>query len=476
MENKEFIDTTAIQGILLNPYGDLPCGAYCLIEVVDNRLARQWLAEIEPLITRADIDKPKQAINVAFTFTGLKAIGLQNAIAGTFSQAFEEGMVSDHRTRILGDTDASEPAQWIWGGPKEEQEFNATRIHILLMIFGSTAAEVKAIQNQLLCATDGCKGIQLLFPSIVTTELSEYKEHFGFRDGVSQPIIAGTYQEARFAAQEIPSAVIKAGEFILGFQNQYDQQSLSPLVKTDSNAVKNLFPTSSDAERDFGKFGTYLVVRDLAQDVAGFWLAVKSAAEPFSSESEIDALAEKLVGRSLDGAPLAVSDNSAGTRMNKFTYKPQDAQGFGCPIGAHVRRANPRDSLGDDASLALETTQAHRIIRRGRSYGIPKLGAARYQADHENRGLFFICLNANIERQFEFIQGTWLNNPNFSRLCGENDPLTGDPKRAPEGFMTIQAQPIRKRLRNLQRYVTTQGGAYFFLPGIAALRYLSQIV
>jgi deferrochelatase/peroxidase EfeB len=166
------------------------------------------------------------------------------------------------------------------------------------------------------------------------------------------------------------------------------------------------------------------------------------------------------------------ADDPALSKADDFGYRDSDAQGFKCPIGSHVRRSNPRDTLGPDAATALATANRHRILRRGRSYGVrPK---DRRIDDGVPRGLHFLCLNSDIERQFEFVQQTWVNNPVFGGLDGEVDPLVGNLVKGDEIF-TVQADPLRRRVHNLERFVTLKGGAYFFLPSIRALRYLASL-
>jgi deferrochelatase/peroxidase EfeB len=149
--------------------------------------------------------------------------------------------------------------------------------------------------------------------------------------------------------------------------------------------------------------------------------------------------------------------------------------GFGCPLGAHIRRANPRDSLPsrDGAEPKLKTggllkaVNAHRILRRGRKYG-PDITDLRGD-DEEERGLLFICLNSDLARHFEFVQQTWLLNPSFATLSGETDPMLG-----PKGRMTIPALPLRQR-PEIDTFVQLVGGEYFFLPSIPALDYLAGL-
>jgi deferrochelatase/peroxidase EfeB len=141
-------------------------------------------------------------------------------------------------------------------------------------------------------------------------------------------------------------------------------------------------------------------------------------------------------------------------------------------MGSHIRRANPRDALGPDSATALNSANRHRILRRGRSYG-HRLDNPMVN-DGGERGLHFICLNSDIERQFEFVQQTWINNPVFGGLDGEVDPLVGN---LPKGdcIFTVQGQPLRTRVHGLSRFVTVKGGAYFFLPSMRALKYLASL-
>ena len=203
-------------------------------------------------------------------------------------------------------------------------------------------------------------------------------------------------------------------------------------------------------------------------------------------------LAAKLVGRFRDGTPLALSpDRPYGTtleerldpkslgRLTDFTYG-NDKEGTGCPMSSHTRRMNPRDSLGFDGVLV----NRRRIIRRGVPYGewvpedLPPDQAEeldRYDARRESsHGVIFVALNANLERQFEFVQREWVNYGNDFRQGNDRDPLLGN--RDGEDRLVIQgdasgAEPRPPRVyTGLPQFVTTRGGAYFFIPGLTALR------
>ena len=140
-----------------------------------------------------------------------------------------------------------------------------------------------------------------------------------------------------------------------------------------------------------------------------------------------------------------------------------------CPLGAHVRRANPRDSLPPNPGTeeSRQVNRRHRLLRRGRNYG-----PGGTEPSDAPRGLHFLCLNANIARQYEFVQHSWVNDPNFAGMVGVEDPLTG-PRAGTTSFIE-PAVPVRRRHTGLPQFVQVRGGAYFFLPGIRALRYLSS--
>jgi deferrochelatase/peroxidase EfeB len=223
-----------------------------------------------------------------------------------------------------------------------------------------------------------------------------------------------------------------------------------------------------------------MVVRELRQNVAAFWKSLKAAADkinahnPSAKPVTADWLAERVIGRNIDGHLLCPSGLLAADGFNlpqnAFGFKKIDPEGHGCPLGSHVRRANPRDGQAKDLAAAptlLDASNNHRILRRGRKYGTTI--KERDQDDSAERGLLFICLNTDIARQFEFIQQRWLLNRNFATLFDEMDPLIG-----PKGPFTINEQPLR-RIVEVETFVQCAGGEYFFLPSIPALNYLASL-
>jgi hypothetical protein len=206
-------------------------------------------------------------------------------------------------------------------------------------------------------------------------------------------------------------------------------------------------------------------------DVAAFRRWIDEQGRRFPGGPEL--LAAKIVGRWRDGTPLAVSPAAPDPavpgdprRINAFSYA-EDPTGFRCPAGAHIRRANPRDSIGFfDGRL----TNRHRIIRRGRPYG-PPLPPGVLEDDGQDRGLVFVCFNADIWRQFETIQTLWIDDGDPFGLGADKDFLIAEPD-GDGGKMTIPGNPPYF-LRPQPRFVTCRGGEYLFRPSIGGLRALA---
>ena len=193
-----------------------------------------------------------------------------------------------------------------------------------------------------------------------------------------------------------------------------------------------------------------------------------------------------MVGRWPGGAPLVLSpkfDDPTLQKENNFKFHNLDSNGHACPFGAHIRRANPRDQIfaGRSAQVSEEMVRKHQMLRRGRIYGRPFVEnmdplemCAQHKDDLEDRGLHFICIVANIARQFEFVQSVWFFNPVFGNMHGEVDPMFG-PRRVEPPYnksFTCQGKPFNRTYNNLPDFTRMVGGGYFFLPGLKAIDYI----
>lgn len=454
-----------VQGIVVRGYGGLRGARFVLLGIRDAEAARSWLRDIEVRDAASRPAAGDHAAQIALTAPGLAALGLDDASLATFAREFREGMAGTrHRSRILGDAGGSDPAHWRWGGP------NTAPVHVLLMLYAADEEAVAALAGAM-TQRAVASGLEVV-DQLTTQLLPDNREHFGFRDGIARPKLAGLGEA---------SGAIPAGEFVLGYANAYGQLPPGPTVAPDPDLPDR------DGRGDLGCNGSYLVFRQLSQDVRAFWQRLDAAAR--GDLRECIALAAKMVGRWPGGAPLVKSpdrDDPAMAEDDDFLYyRSDDPHGLRCPIGAHIRRTNPRDALdpapGSDRSI--EVGLRHLLLRRGRTYGAPladTLDPADLLAAAEDgveRGLHFLCFNAHLGRQFEFVQHTWINNPKFDGLYADDDPLIGARgagTQAEAGTFTVQAEPVRRRVSDLPRFVETRGGAYFFLPGIHALRYLAR--
>jgi Dyp-type peroxidase family len=457
------IEAGDVQGIVFRGYRGLAHCRYVFLELNEPPRARAWLGRVVPQVSPGAPAPSAAALHLAFTYAGLVALGLGSGALEGFSQPFIAGMAGAHRSRMLGDVGLSDPDRWLWGGPR------CRPIHALLILYaasGQALAELYSKQRDV-WSSSGCQEVYTL-----AAEPGSGREHFGFADGISQPAIEG-YHESDSSLHRV-----KAGEFILGYPNEYGQLTERPLVEAYSPGAGSLpDDAGGTSHKDLGRNGSYLVARQLRQDVVAFRRTLHRLTQfPDGSANAAarDQLAAKIVGRWPSGAPLIETpwkDEAALATRNEFRYHARDPAGLACPIGAHIRRANPRDALepnpGGDESLGIN--RQHRLLRRGRSYG-PELAPGH--TDDESRGLMFVALNANLARQFEFIQQSWLTDPRFNGLRAESDVISG---ALESNAFTVPATPVRLRYQGLPRFVSTIGGAYFFLPGLRALGYLASL-
>lgn len=470
-----------MQALLRFGFKHLARASFLLLRVTDREAARTWLAAAPVTSAVTANPLPATALQIAFSSEGLRALGTAQSVIDAFSSEYLVGMSGDPgRSRRLGDVAQNDPARWDWGAGERVP-------HVLLMLYAN-AATLPTFRQSIL---DQCAAGFVLIDTLDTSALDEF-EPFGFKDGLSQPKLDWDRERpVRDAEQLDYSNLACLGEFVLGYPNEYGGYTDRPLLAVQGDAA-SMLPRAEDApdQLDLGRNGSYLVMRQLQQDIGGFWRYLDGQA---GGDAELrEQLAAAMVGRKLNGEPLVGGD------ANAFTFDA-DPQGLRCPLGAHIRRTNPRNAdlppdsnglwlrlkrtLGFDAAALdrdhVSSTRFHRLLRRGRKYG-PTLPASQAltTATAEASGLYFICLNANIARQFEFLQNAWIVGTKFDGLVGEGDPLLGHRQPGPDGVRTDvysipQASGPDKRLTDLPSFVTLRGGGYFFLPGLRTLRYLA---
>jgi Dyp-type peroxidase family len=503
------LDLRQIQGLILNGYRHHTAARYALFEITDAARARRWIGEriaglqFGEYRTTARDEPPfirDVCINLAFTYPGFAVLGLHPIALDGFSLPFQEGLADSNRARRLGDDGQSDPAGWAWGRPGQP-------VHGLLALFGLRPtrgtgggyAELQALIDADLREENGLRPLVVL--DTTPSDPILRREHFGFRDGITNPKLASL-------APAHETDVIADGEVLLGHENGYGHLPMSPEVPAETDPTGALAAaTDRPARKDFGKNGSYLVFRQLAQDVRAFWQYAYEAknAIPGAPGGRLGAewLGARLVGRWPNGTPVTRYPDRPGPEHrddeNRFLYHEKGAHktgdGFGtrCPIGSHIRRTNPRDTtlpVPHDVELSgspddpkawkaqLDLTAFHRIVRRARMYGEPFdpwFDPERLrECDARERGLHFLCFNANLSRQFEFVQSNWSVNPTFAGLSSDPDPLLGAGRKVPfpAADFTMPGCPTR-RIHGLPRVVEVRGGAYFFRPSRGALEYLA---
>ena len=267
-----------------------------------------------------------------------------------------------------------------------------------------------------------------------------------------------------------------------------DPTNILPVIfPHHSDAVRQPdFSTSgANADRDFGRSGTFLVIRQLEQDVGAFNGYLDEAASEYVSHPGVPKgltqsqvahwIGAKMVGRWRDGTSLVRFPHRPGSGWNgerdvepdnEFLFGAEDPQGQRCPFGAHIRRGNPRESMVPSSMEQLAIVNRHRVLRIGRGFEAAGSG----DPNATNPGLLFMCLNGDIERQFEFIQQTWAMALQFHGLENEVDPILTRGGRT--GRLTIPTPEGPLLLRGFKDFVRVRGGAYFFIPGKRALHYL----
>lgn len=511
-----YIDLDDVQGNIVKGYGryGYPKARYVFFRFINPADGRAFLESLLPLITngrpweKSSRDElPTATTNVAFSYQGLKHLGLPNESLHSFPDEFTMGMKA--RADILGDDGPSAYHNW---DPVWEQDKN---VHMFLSINARDMDAIEERYQQILQRLEACQGVEQLLghrakgsdnlgyqdaSAIYIDGIPSSKEHFGFTDGISDPYFKGSGSNPANVigggkrTRQDPATMqgwepLETGEFLLGYRDEAKELPEAPLPRLLSMN------------------GTFMVYRKLHQNVGSFNRYIENLAKDFPGGAEY--LKAKMVGRWSNGAPLSLFpkkedadafmveysvaraklyDDSLtaqqretakahfGTLRKKLTGFDfnQDLEGGVCPMGSHIRRANPRGCLEYGVKDAFDTPGAlvdrRRLVRRGLPYG----SCDDPSSDNGDHGIIFMALNASIFRQFEFVQQQWMNYGNDFKLSNEKDPIIGNQNG--KEHMIIQGQGPENPpffCPNVPRFVTTRGGEYFFIPSITALRMIA---
>jgi Dyp-type peroxidase family len=463
------------------------------------RVARSPLRELAPGAERP----PDPALAATWMNVGFTSQGLEKLVGRAEVERFETAFVlgAEVRSTALGDPTGDVPGstfRWVVGAGNRVPD-------ALLNVAADRRADLQAAVNGLRGEIAGLHGaIRIIHQDVGNARLAPRTghEHFGFRDGVSQPGVRGTLDTATrpfltprlvsatdplsrvFASPGVP--LIHPGEFVLGYPRQDPDD---PEGEQDE--------TETRTEPEWARDGSYLVYRRLRQDVPAFerFLAHGAAALAAQGFAGItpDRFGAMCVGRWKDGSPVAraplapdpaiAADRRASQSFffNKdtrplvwadptrppdtFPAATMDGDGQRCPLSAHIRKVNPRDEATDLGHGAR--TLRRRILRRGVTYGPVLLKRRR-----TDRGLLFLCYQASITDQFEFIWRAWSNAAGTPRADAGIDPLLGQNGNAPPGDRVayfVQGDR-RGRVNVPERFIVTTGGAYLFVPAVSAIR------
>jgi Dyp-type peroxidase family len=467
----EHLDLDDIQGVILRGYRRMLRARHLLLKIDRPKAFKAMLRDLAtedhasgPFVTVAADwenkppkgEQPTHCVNIGLTYGGLHALGVPAGSLRTFPQDFREGAVQ--RAGKVGDIGANDPATWI----EQLNADNHDDVHVVLSLYALDDDILEDLTAQLRAraARDGaanellCRDASALWDD----EKRSGSVHFGYRDGLSQPTIAGVSRETGNGIRDL-LAPVPPGDFLLGHPSQRE----------------GCYSVPEPAA--LGRNGSFAAFRILEQDVQAFERFLGAASDNTDEGREL--LAARLCGRWRNGVPLVMSPTSDAPEpeiperdLNAFDFATEhpDPDGRLCPLGSHIRRANPRRQPGTPGGDA----EKRRLIRRGLPYGPPYDPAHPDPDRHKpERGLIGLFICVSLRDQFEFVMRKWLNDGSVAGGLGRTkDPLTGN--NSPAGEFTAPATPP-VNVTALPNFVTTRGGAYCFLPSMTALRYLAEL-
>ncbi|WP_422375469.1 Dyp-type peroxidase [Roseibium sp.] len=557
------LDLNDIQGNVTRAYGrySFPFARYYFFHFPNPASGRAFVDTVRTVVTTAARwpktdqkpedpsmvqPKPDCTTNIALSFTGLLALGLPVRTLQAFPDEFIEGMKA--RAFILGDRDpgeterAAEKNKWdahwdpIWQNNRTSSAPADGDVHMLVTLNAQLAPDTTdkphpALAERaewLLAAAKkagvrhlggiGAKGDQdyqsasAVFENVGGVNLPTRKEHFGFTDGIGDPVFEG-----QLSAADEAKAVVGRGK-LMG--EGWQPLATGEFVLGHPDESQELPPTAPPYE--FMRNGTFVAFRKLHENVGTFDRVLKEEAKRYANVANVsdveaeETLRAKMCGRWSDGVPLAkvptYQDWRAFQKQHKFdpntpdleAYKNHDVYvrsgeardfryaddmpGYKCPSGAHIRRVNTRDYLDplNKTGLDPETGKPHenpdatsalnkrrRILRRGLPYG-PSNNEAK--DDSTEQGVIMLIMCASLFRQFEFVQQQWIQYGLDFHQGNNTCPLLGRHDRHKRH--TIPENPESGKppyvMSKLDTFVECRGGDYFFVPSMTALRMMAM--
>jgi deferrochelatase/peroxidase EfeB len=428
--------------------------------------AEDWHIGFEPgpgdNLAAAPRRKPDYCLNLGITWPGLLALEIKDRVPTLSFKSFGAFIAgAAERAKLVGDAGESDPKHWIGG-------FGAGSDHVLITLHAVTSKAMTSYSDRLstlfaeggafreIWRADGMALMEVQNCQPVPT----FKVHFGYTDGISMTTIRGGPE--RYPLDH--------------------QQPCEPWLFVLLNEAENYFVPEP---QELGRNGSFAVFKMIETDVVGFENYLQSNKDKIDPEL----LAAKTCGRWRNGIPLALSpetDSPSGgispEQLNNFEYVNADGsgdpRGLRCPVGAHMRRINPRGQPVTGQGQPGGSNNTHRLIRRGIPYGPVYDPAQPY--DGIERGLLGYFINSNIENQYEFVLGHWINESEFAgavRLHPKSkDPMIGTQDPAESIFVIPRANgapPIK--ITGFSSFITTKAAAYCFLPSITATKFIANL-
>lgn len=460
------LNASDIQGFALRGY-NMPFARYLFLHFTEPEKARVLLTRLLPQVTTGQLwdRKPDSTVNVAFTHRGLVALELPLATLISFPPEFQLGMKA--RGTILGDMGLNSHEHW-------DAVWRDGHVHAWLAINAQNPEALASCSAQIQKLLEETGGATLLdYQDAGAIQINgEFtsKEHFGYTDGFGNPDYLDVCRDTQPGQGKLMKdgtwAPLATGELLLGYADEAGELPVGP--------VPHLLASN----------GTFMVYRKLHENVGTFREFLNEWGKRYGDGDNYgkEKLAAKLVGRWRDGTPIELSPDHPDLAIVKDPKRNvdfmfgNDLPGTRCPVGAHVRRANPRDAFGFHGDLV----HRRRISRRGLPYGPVAPPEDRPTDPHEldtaDRGIVFMGLNASISRQFEFVQQQWMSYGNDAHLGNEKDLLVahhGEGERfGIQGDTTAANPPFF--CSGLPNFVELRGGDYFFIPSITALGMLAM--
>jgi deferrochelatase/peroxidase EfeB len=484
--SKDALDLADIQGFILRGYR-MPMVRHFLLTVGNPSNARKLLGRLvsgdessAPQITTAEDwhvgfapgpkdnpadsprRKPDYCLNVGITWPGMVALEIKNRVPTLSFKSFGAFMAGavDRATRV-GDTGQSAPANWIGAFAKGDG-------HVLVTLHALSPDALTSYSERLsaLFAEGGAFREIWRQDGVALMEMKDGKPvptskvHFGYTDGISMTTIHGGPE--RYPPDH--------------------QQPCEPwLFVLREDSENYLVPEP----RELGQNGSFACFKMVMTDVVGFEKFLQSNKDKIDPEL----LAAKICGRWRNGVPLALSpdtDSPPGgipfEQLNNYEYVNADGsgdpKGLRCPVGAHMRRINPRGQPVTGQSHPGGSNNTHRLIRRGMPYGPVYDPAKPY--DGIERGLLGYFINSSFENQYEFVLSQWVNDSAFAGAVRLNpkskDPMIGTQDPAQSIFVIPQADGAPAiNVTGFSTFVTTKAAAYCFLPSITAIKFISAL-